>query len=160
VWAGGLVGKAATAFVVTRGDPTSLLRFQGGAAPGAFIFPYNSKYYFPDAAPELNLFLYSPPEQRLARVDHNANAWQVSTARVVVDTFGGLETWRNGLLSEKSSFFAGSLPAVDILGIGCLAGGLADLADADVAEILFYGNALSEPDRIAVERYLVSKWKL
>jgi hypothetical protein len=160
-WAGGLAGKAATAFVVTRGDPTSLIRFQGGAAAGSFVFPHNSKY-FVDASPALDLLLESPPEQSLTRVDHNANVWQVSSTRVVVDTFGGVETWRNGLLSEKSSFFVPALPAVDVLGIGCYVGtgALAELADADVAEILFYGNALDEPARIAVERYLMTKWKL
>ncbi|MDB4994736.1 MAG: hypothetical protein JWM74_2168 [Myxococcaceae bacterium] len=158
-WAGGLTGKAATVFVVTRGDPTSLVRFQGGLTPGAFVFPHNSKY-FVDASPELNVLLYNPPEQRLVRVDHDESAWQVSTTRVVVDTFGGVETWRNGLLSEKSSFFVPALPNVDVLGIGCYAVGIAELADADVAEILFYGSELSDASRVAVEHYLQSKWKL
>ncbi len=159
-WAGGLTGKAATAFVVTRGDPTSLLRFQGGLTPGAFVFPHNSKYLVGDASPELNVLLYNPPEQRLVRIDHNAKAWQVSTTRVVVETFGGVETWRNGLLSEKGSLFVPALPNVDVLGVGCYAVGVAELADADVAEILFFGNALSDANRVAVEHYLQSKWKL
>jgi hypothetical protein len=47
-----------------------------------------------------------------------------------------------------------------VLGIGCYAVGIAELADADVAEILFYGSELSDASRVAVEHYLQSKWKL
>lgn len=154
-WTGAPGGVAATIFAVTQGAPESLLRFQGALA-SVLVFPYDNA----PAAPSPDFrFLVTGEQTVLVRVAHDLTAYDVITARLAPNVLGGAQTWRNGKLVEQASYFADAMPAADVFTIGCHYSGM-QLANANVAEVLYYNATLGDGPRTRVESYLRDKWSI
>jgi len=152
------VPSALTFFVVSQGDATNVLRF---GTLGAIAFPWDSNYSHLDGnEPQLRLLVApSAGAREMPLLGSDARVWELLSARLVARDVGGLRSYRNGQLSEQASLTNADLPSLDALTIGCV--GLVDeFATALVGEVLVYTAALSDADRLRVEDYLRTKWRL
>lgn len=158
-WLGPSRLEGTTAFVVARGSPSSLLRFQG-PNPDYFIFPWNARYYDLDASPDFFFIVSAGSDSNKVRVPFDEREWTLAVARLEVGKIAGMQVFKNGALLESVSIFADGGPSPDGFQVGCAPGQLGEFSNADVAEIMIYGTALTDPDRVAVEAYLKAKWAL
>lgn len=159
-WLGSPGNTGSTVFIVAKGEPSSMVRFQG-SGPGYFIFPWNSHSSDVDASPSYFFLVTTGVQSGQIRAgDDDLDRWTLKVARLEVGKLGGMQTFRNGELLESTTLEGDAMPVSDGFQVGCAPGQTSELAQGDVAEIMVYGSALSNPERQAVEGYLKAKWGL
>jgi len=146
---------AITIFVVARGYPNSIVRFQTtvGQFP-AVIFPIDVANN--EASPSFRLDVGSSATSYVLLATSLDGGLAVSTARWSSD--GTADTFEDGVLVEQRVGNA-PLPNGQALNIGgVLPLSVGSYANGDVAEAIVYDSALDDASRAEVEAYLAAKW--
>jgi hypothetical protein len=156
-WAGPAGTGGTTIVLVSRGEPDSLIRFQGFSTPAYYlIYPYNAKSG--TEVPDFTFNVSAPldHEQRI-RTTFDKSAFTVGIARLKLGAIGGMQVFRNGTLMESASILSDAMPPADGLTVGC-SYAYTECAEADVTEIMVFGEAITDDDRHHIETMLKKKW--
>ncbi len=158
----GPISNELTLFLVSRGYPNSAVRFQTASGQFPFIlFPVDGLSN--PAAPNFLFDVGTPATDNIyARMLFDGGA-SVATGRW--HSNGTIEAFVAGALDEQrlsslalpnamTLFIGGALP---LLGTPNEA---LPFCNGDIAEILVYGSALDDVDRVTVEHYVETKWSL
>lgn len=152
--------NALTLFVVARGYPQSVVRFQKSySAPPFIIFPYDVAVAS-DAGPAFGLFI---DQEVNPHMPVDPARFELLEARYGK---GKAQTFVDGQLAEQLGTRLAALPDGLTLFLGGVMPSPAQpytwlpYANADVAEVAVYAAYLDDTQRVAVEQYLRARWGL
>ena len=155
----GLGGTEATLFVVGKGSTHAALTFRYEASSNPFIlFPYDVHVGSGGAGISAGLFISG---EELAQLPIRRAEWGIWEVRYAAGVLSGIETFLNGVATDKVTPLLGGLPDnLDMYlgGVPPPTSGLPVFYDSDLGEVLVYQVALAESPRHDVERYLAVRW--
>jgi hypothetical protein len=146
-------GAQVTVFFVAKGSAyQSMCRWQDGG--GFLIYPWaENELLINDKNGSIEAGPNAGAETGLVK-----DRWNIATAVILPGVANGVRTYRNGALVDASTWNnAIGGPNRLMLGAYQLDG---EFASCDLAEMLVYTRALSDPERVAVQDYLREKYAL
>jgi hypothetical protein len=137
-------GSQMTVFLVARGSPRSLLRFQENETDYVVVGDANGQF--------------AVSNQGALPLGLTDNRWHIITARLAVGQSGGLHTWLDGVTQGVTDASSNGLGQTTLY-LGAKYDGTEAFQGA-LAEVISYSRALSLLERQRVEQYLASRYNL
>lgn len=155
----GLGGKEATIFVAGKGSTHGALAFRFDAFSSPFIvFPYDVHVGAGGGGISAGLFISGEP---LAQLPIRSKAWGLWEVRYAGGVLSGIETFLNGVPTDRVTPVLAALPDnLDMYlgGVPPPTSGALVFYDGDLGEVLIYRAALADSVRQGIEAYLSKRW--